>query len=134
MTTPLFAKLNLKDQKSLVILNAPQEFESEVARLEGVEVIRDAGLVAGFDFFMAFVTRQEEVEKLLPMIEKKAKGDAVLWLVYPKGTSRKYRCDFNRDTIWGLFEPYGFSPVRMVPIDADWSGFRFRRKEYVKSK
>jgi hypothetical protein len=37
----VFAKLNLKDHKQIVVLDSPSSFESELAALEGVEVIRD---------------------------------------------------------------------------------------------
>jgi hypothetical protein len=37
----VFAKLNFKDQKQIVVLNAPASFQKELAALEGVEVVRD---------------------------------------------------------------------------------------------
>lgn len=134
MTTELFKKLNLKDQKELVILNAPPEFELELTALSGLEIRRQLKAGKPVDFLLAFQTRKADVEALLPKLAEAARGDAVLWLVYPKGTSKKYTCDFNRDSIWPLFEPVGFLPVRMISIDENWSAFRFRRQEYVKTK
>ena len=67
--------------------------------------------------------------KLLP----KAVGDAIVWLAYPKGTSKRYQCEFNRDNGWAAIEAAGFESVRMVAIDDDWSALRFRRSEFVKS-
>ena len=37
----VFAKLNLKDQKQIVVLGSPDSFESELAALKDVEIIRD---------------------------------------------------------------------------------------------
>ena len=37
-----FAKLNLKDQPEIVVLNAPAGFEPELKSLKGVTVRRDA--------------------------------------------------------------------------------------------
>ena len=54
-------------------------------------------------------------------------------MVYPKGSSRKYRCEFNRDSGWPVLGAAGFEPVRMVAIDEDWSALRFRRVEHIKS-
>jgi hypothetical protein len=62
-----------------------------------------------------------------------ALNDAVLWIAYPKGTSKKYRCEFNRDSGWTLLAAAGFEGVRMIAIDDDWSAIRFRRAEFVKS-
>lgn len=130
----VFKKLNLKDQKEIVLLNAPQSFEGEVAQLEGVTVMRNLAAVEGFTYLLAFLTRMTEVHDLLSLMAPKIVGDAVLWFAYPKGTSKKYQCDFNRDSLWQVLEPLGYRPVRMVAIDEDWSGFRFKRSEFFKKK
>ena len=130
----IFKKLNLKDQKEIVLLNAPQSFEGEVAQLEGVTVTRDLTAVEGFTYILAFVTKLAEVHDLLARMAPKMVGDAVLWFAYPKGTSKKYQCDFNRDSLWQVLEPLGYRPVRMVAINEDWSGFRFKRSEFIRKK
>jgi hypothetical protein len=84
-------------------------------------------------FSLAFVTRQSEVDALVPKIAARAKGDAAVWFAYPKGTSKKFKCDFNRDTGWDLLKAEGFDTVRAISIDDDWTGLRFRRNEYIKS-
>ena len=83
MTTELFKKLNLKDQKELVILNAPPEFELELTALSGLEIRRQLKAGKPVDFLLAFQTRKADVEALLPKLAEAARGDAVLWLVYP---------------------------------------------------
>jgi hypothetical protein len=80
------------------------------------------------------VTRQAELDKLIPQIVKRAKGDAIVWFAYPKGTSKKLTCDFNRDTGWKKLKKAGFDTVRAVAIDEDWSALRFRRVEFIKTK
>jgi len=55
-----------------------------------------------------------------------------LWFAYPKGTSKKYSCDFNRDDDWEVLRQAGFDSVRQVAIDDDWSALRFRRFEFIK--
>jgi hypothetical protein len=60
--------------------------------------------------------------------------DALLWFAYPKGTSKRYACEFNRDTGWHVIRKAGFDSVRQVAIDEDWSALRFRRVEYVKTR
>ena len=130
--TPIFKKLNLKDQQVIVIVQAPQSFEPELAALEKVEVERDAEAVERIDFSLAFVTKQDEVDRLAAVIGQKAQGDATVWFAYPKGSSKRYTCEFNRDTGWGKLGEVGFEPVRQVAIDEDWSALRFRRVEYIK--
>ena len=131
--TAIFKKLNLKDQAKIVVLNAPSSFEAELAYVEGVEIRRRLTGIKTLTFALAFVTKQKEVDTLAEGITAKAEGDAILWFAYPKGTSKNYTCDFNRDTGWALLSKNGFRGVRQVAIDDDWSALRFRRTEFVKT-
>lgn len=129
----VFEKLNLKDQKQIVVLNAPESFESELGTLGAVTVLRDAQAAKEIEFSLAFVTTQKEIDAIAKNISRKAAGDTVVWFAYPKGTSKKYHCDFNRDHGWEPLGKAGFEPVRMVAIDEDWSALRFRRAEFIKN-
>ncbi|MGA7342634.1 MAG: hypothetical protein WBE72_15010 [Terracidiphilus sp.] len=130
----VFEKLNLGNRQEIVVLDAPASFEPELARLPAVTINRHVEPVAGAGFWLAFVTRKSAVDKLAPLIAARAKGDAIVWFAYPKGTSKKYTCDFNRDTGWDKMKAAGFETVRAVAIDADWTGLRFRRVEYIKPR
>jgi hypothetical protein len=130
----VFEKLNLKDQQEIVVLHAPASFEPELARLPVITIHHSLTSVAETGFVLAFVTKKSEVDALAKQIAKKAKGDAVVWFAYPKGTSKKYKCDFNRDTGWDVLKAAGFDTVRAVAIDEDWTGLRFRRAEFIKAR
>jgi len=125
--------MNLKDQKQIVILNAPESFEREIETLGDVEVVRDLKKAKPVQFSLAFVTKQHEVDSLATAIGKKAEGDAVVWFAYPKGSSKKYKSEINRDSGWTVLGREGFEPVRMVAIDEDWSAVRFRRADFIKN-
>jgi hypothetical protein len=127
-----FEKLNLKHGR-MVVLNSPESFEPELAALRNVTVLRKIQGLDEIEFVLAFVTRQEEVDGLAKAIGKLAKGDAVVWFAYPKGTSKKYKCEFKRGTGWPALGKAGFEPVRMVAIDQDWTASRFRRVEFIKT-
>ena len=128
----VFGKLNLKEQREILVVNAPSSFEPELAALKGVVVLRDPGTAKAVRFALAFATRQAEVDALSKVLAAKAEGDALLWFAYPKGTSKQYKCEFNRDTGWNAMRSLGFDTVRQVAIDEDWSALRFRRVEYIK--
>jgi hypothetical protein len=129
----LFAKLNLKDQTEVVIANAPASFEPELQALKGVTVLRDPMKPKTISFALAFATKQKELDALSKILAAKAEGDAVLWFAYPKGTSKRYKCEFNRDSGWNTIRSSGFDSVRQIAIDDDWSALRFRRVEYIGS-
>ena len=129
----VWGKLNLKDHQEIVIVNAPASFEPEVKALDGVTVKRKPADVKAIGFFLAFVTTQREVDDLATIVAKKSVPDAVVWFAYPKGSSKKYKSEINRDSGWAVMGKAGFEPVRMVAIDEDWSAVRFRRVEFIKT-
>lgn len=131
--TPLFKKLNLGKVTSILVLSAPESFEGELSQLHGVAVQRKATAKQKVPFVIGFAATQKELDRLSSTIAKATEGDSIVWLAYPKSSSKKYKCDFNRDTGWTVLGEAGFEPVRQVAIDADWSALRFRRAEHIKS-
>lgn len=131
--TDLFHKLNLKDQKEIVVIQAPASFEAELAALTGVMVRRQWAEVTAVTFCLVFAIRQAEVDEAAGQVARLAQGDAVVWFAYPKASSKNYRCEFNRDTGWAKLGEAGFEGVRQVALDADWSAIRFRRAEFIRS-
>lgn len=129
----VFGKLNLKDQKEILVVNAPESFERELATLQEVQVIRELKKARITTFSLAFVTTQKEVDSVATAIARKAEGDAIVWFAYPKGTSKRYKSQINRDHGWNVLGTQGFEPVRMVAIDDYWSAIRFRRVEFLKN-
>lgn len=128
----VFKKLNLKGRKEILVINAPGSFETELDLLEGVTIHRSLEEIEHVDFSLAFVIKQNEVDELAKAIAEKTEGDALVWFAYPKASSKKYICEFNRDTGWAVLGELGFEPVRQVAIDADWSALRFRRVAFIK--
>lgn len=129
----IFEKLNLKKQQEILVVNAPSSFEDELAALGDVTVLRDPKHAHSIQFALLFATRQDDVDVLATVLAAKMDGDALLWFAYPKGTSKKYKCEFNRDTGWDVLRSKGFDSVRQVAIDEDWTALRFRRMEYIKA-
>ena len=129
----VFDKLQLKDQKEIVALNAPASFEPELARLKGVTVLRSVEEPKDIAFSIAFVMSQPEVDAAVKGVASKTKGDAVVWFAYPKQSSKRYTSTINRDSGWDSLGKAGFEGVRMVAIDEDWSAVRFRRAEFIKT-
>lgn len=128
----VFDKLNLTAQREILVVNAPSSFEPELAALSDVTVLRDPKKAKAVQFALVFANMQAEVDSLATLLAGKAGGDALLWFAYAKGSSKKYRCEFNRDTGWSVLRSLGFDTVRQVAIDEDWSALRFRRLEYIK--
>jgi hypothetical protein len=133
MTTPLVTTLNLGANRDITVLGAPDSFTSELAALDGVTVrtsLRGRPPIASA---LAFATTQAQVDDVIARLAPRLEGDAVLWFAYPKGSSKRHACDFNRDTGWARVGEAGFEPVRSAAIDEDWTALRFRRVEFIRS-
>jgi hypothetical protein len=128
----IFEKLNLKDQPEIFVLDAPMSFEPEVTKLHDVKVSRELRADGAVEFALAFAVTQAELDKVSKSLAGRAKSDAIVWIAYPKKSSKRYTCEFNRDSGWHVLRDAGFDTVRSVAIDDDWTGLRFRRVEFIK--
>ena len=128
----IFAKLNLKQPREILVLNAPASFLPELAGLADAAVQTELA-EATIEFALVFVTTREELERIAPAIISRATGDAVLWFAYPKKSSKRYQSDLSRDAGWQPLGNAGYECVRMVAIDADWSAARFRHVDFIRS-
>ena len=130
----IFKKLNLKDQTKIFILNAPESFHANVGEISQMHRIKtNLRGVSEIEFILIFVTKKSEIDNTVLKIKDRLCEDALLWFAYPKGTSKKYTCDFNRDTGWDSLGKLGFEGVRMIAIDEDWSALRFRNAANIKN-
>jgi hypothetical protein len=130
--TPLFTKLNLGTHRSVLVLNAPASFEPELAALQEVALHRAAPKGA-VPFALAFARTLAQRDALSAQLAQATQGDAVVWLAYPKASSKHLRSEFTRDSGWAVLGAAGFEPVRQVAVDEDWSALRFRRAEFIKT-
>jgi hypothetical protein len=127
-------KLNYKGQQQIFVLNAPPSFDTSLNALADTTTIhRTIRETDEVEFAIGFATRQQEVNEMAQAIAPKLKGDAIFWICYPKGTSRKYTCEFNRDTGWAILGNYHLEGVRQVAIDEDWTALRFRKVEFIRT-
>jgi hypothetical protein len=128
----LLKKLNFREHKKIGILNAPEEFSEQIKDFSNYLEVSDKLSVEKVSFVLAFVKEQAQIDDLAPKIDATLDKDGLFWWVYPKGSSKNYKCDFNRDTGWQIMGKLGYESVRMVAIDEDWSALRFRKVEFVK--
>lgn len=131
--TPLFKKLNFKGEAKIHVLDAPDSFLPEMEAMKLFTSVK-VGFGPGekSPFILGFCLLKKQVDLFAKKAAAHIEEDGILWIAYPKGTSKKYKCDFNRDNGWDALGNLGFEPVRGVAIDEDWSVLRFRKVEFIK--
>ena len=117
-------KLLIKDNYRVLLINAPDSYRTLLGELPAnVDILREsAGPV---DLIQVFVTSMKEAEERLPQLKSVLKPKGLLWVTYPKGTSR-FRTDVNRDIIRSFSATIGMQVVVMISIDDTWSAMRLK--------
>jgi hypothetical protein len=130
----LIDKLNFKNQSEILLINLPEELVLLKECFKKLTTINESiKKIEKISFGIFFVTQQQQIDSIAQQIQSKIQGDAIIWFAYPKGTSKKYKCDFNRDTGWQTLGNIGLEGVRMVAIDENWTALRFRKVEFIKT-
>jgi Bacteriocin-protection, YdeI or OmpD-Associated len=124
MNVELMNKLRLSLEMRTALLEAPDETYKEALGAENAEPFSemDAGT---YDFVMLFAKDIATLTEHAPKALKAVKKDGLLWICYPKGTS-KIRTDINRDRGWKVVKEEGWEGVSLVSVDETWSAMRFR--------
>jgi hypothetical protein len=121
--TTLAQKLQLKGEQGLALVNPPAGYETFLTS-EGVDIAEKS------DAVLIFTNSLAEVEQVVPPAFQSVPADALVWVAYPKGSS-KVKTDVNRDKLWDALKPTGWRPVRQIAMDNVWSALRFRPAEKV---
>jgi hypothetical protein len=130
--TSLIKKLGIKPKQRVLILNAPEGYTEQLNSLlpADVELVTTPTTDANFDVVHQFVRNKTEVEKDTPMSIHLVKPGGLLWISYPKQSS-KVTTDINRNVLWKIFPDSDWRPVTQISIDDVWSALRFRPKSEV---
>lgn len=120
--TPLFKKLGIQAPMSLVVLDAPPEYEALVGALpDGVQRGRVAG--RNTDMVHVFATRRTALAQRLGQLRRKLGDESAVWVSWPKKAS-KVDTDITEDTIRELGLPLGFVDVKVCAVSDVWSGLK----------
>ncbi|MCC5940690.1 MAG: hypothetical protein JJU37_04045 [Balneolaceae bacterium] len=80
--TPLFKKLNFKQQAEICILQHPLEFQNELYAMKeftDVKTDLDEYISKGPGFILTFLKSRKEIDRLVPVIDSNLKGDSIIW-------------------------------------------------------
>jgi hypothetical protein len=117
-------KLVIKPGYKLIILNPPDGYLDRIGELpESTNHIELNTQPA--DVIQVFVKTMDEVLPKVVLWKQSLKPKGILWITYPKGTS-KVKTDLNRDILWKRLKDYDLDGVAMFSVDATWSAMRFK--------
>ena len=121
--TPLPRKLGIKEGATVVLVDAPPGFESELEPLpDGAKVARE--LRDGADVAVVFVTTRDDLEDRFPEVARHVQPAGGLWVAWPKRSS-KVPTDLAEDVLREVGLPQGWVDNKVCAVTDVWSGLRF---------
>jgi len=138
MATSISQKLRIKEKAALLTINAPADFKRDLTDLPvGVKItesVKDP-IAIGYDQVHWFVLNRKQLEKEMSKIMKLVKDNVIVWVYYPKGSS-KIQTDLTRDKGWDclLSEGDKLTWISLISFNDTWSVFGFRAKTEADKK
>lgn len=124
----LFEKLELKDEKNLLIQGLPSSIEKQFAKLSYAKNVTPLLKTKKVDFALVFAVNQNQLHNVLKEIFPALHNESKLWVAYPKETS-KIVSDLSRECSWDILAANSFEGVSLVALDHVWSAMRFKKND-----
>jgi hypothetical protein len=129
----LLEKLQLKDEKNLLIQGLPSSVEKQFAKLSYNKNLTPLLKARRIDFALIFAINQFQLNNILKELFTALHTDCKLWIAYPKTTS-KIVSDLNRDASWDILSKNDFEAIRQVTLDHVWTAMRFKKVDQLPNK
>ncbi len=133
MPKTISEKLRIQADSTLLTINAPANFKKGLPDLpSGVKIISSG---KNYDQVHWFVLNKAQLENEMSKLMKLVKPEIIVWVYYPKGTS-KIQTDLTRDKGWDclLAETGKLTWISLISFDDTWSTFGFRPKTEADKK
>lgn len=119
--SPLAKKMKLKPGARAAIIHAPEKYVKELKHDTDVS----QKLSKKFDWIQIFAKNKKELASLAPKAASALKPDSILWISFPKGTS-KIQTDLTRDKGWEVLPDLDLKWVNLISVNEMWSAFALR--------
>lgn len=127
---PIFEKLQLKDEKNILIQGLPSSIEKQFAKLTYAKNVTPLLKTRKVDFALIFALSQHQLNNILREVFPAIHEETKLWVAYPK-TASKIVSDLNRDCSWEELYKKDYTCVRQVILDHVWTAMRFVKSSQV---
>ena len=117
----LAKKMKLKPNLKAAVINAPENYVDTLKH----DTALSPTLNGKFDWIQIFVRNKTELEKLSPKAAKALRPESMLWISFPKGTS-KIQTDLTRDKGWEILQKLDLKWINLVSVNDTWSAFALR--------
>jgi hypothetical protein len=128
MSQTIFEKLQLKNEKTVLIQGLPSSIEKQFAKLSFAKNLTPLLRSRKIDFALIFAVSESQLNGILHDIMPALKDETKLWVAHPK-TSSKIVTDLNRESSWHKLTTAGYEGGEQVALDHVWVAVNFKRSE-----
>lgn len=121
--TPVVKTLGVKTGHCMVLIDAPAEFQTNLALPKGVDLHTAARRGVEFDIAMLFVPTAKMLTARLGPLSKSMKPGGSLWVAFPKKGSGM-STDLSDDEVRRIGATIGVGDSKSFIIDKGWSALR----------
>jgi hypothetical protein len=133
MTQTVFEKLQLKEEKNLLIQGLPSSIEKQFAKVAFSKSVTPLLKSRRIDFALVFAVNQNQLGSIMQDVLPALHDEGKLWIAYPKATS-KIVSDLNRHCTWACLKSKGYESVLETQLDHVWTAVRFSRNGVTVSR
>lgn len=128
MSQTICEKLQLQNEKTLLIQGLPSSIEKQFSKLSFAKNLTPLLRNRKIDFALLFAVNETQLNSILSDIMPALKDDSKLWVAYPKTTS-KIATDLNRVGCWHKLTTAGYDTADHVSLDHVWHALQFKKLE-----
>lgn len=126
MMQTMLEKLQLTEEKNLLIQGLPSSIEKQFAKIAFAKNVTPLLRSRRIDFALVFAVNETQLNSILREVLPALDEEGKLWIAYPKTTS-KIVSDLNRACSWKMLNQNGFESECQVTLDHVWTALRFLR-------
>ena len=126
MMQTMFEKLQLHEEKNLLIQGLPSSIEKQFTKLSFAKNVTPLLRSRKIDFALVFAVNQNQLSSIMQDVIPALHEEGKLWIAYPKAAS-KIVSDLNRECSWTCIRNKGFESIHETCLDHVWSAIRFQR-------
>ncbi len=132
MSQNLLEKLQLQEEKNVLIQGLPSSIEKQFAKLSFAKNVTPLLKTRKIDFALVFAVNENQLNCILRDVLPALQEESKFWIAYPKSTS-KIATDLSRGCSWDGVKNAGFDNAGEVALDHVWTAVRFNRAATVKA-
>lgn len=128
MSQTICEKLQLQNEKTLLIQGLPSSIEKQFNKLSFAKNLTPLLRTRKIDFALLFAVNENQLNAILSDIMPALKEESKVWIAYPKVTS-KIATDLNRVGCWQKLTDAGYDTADHVSLDHVWHALQFKKLE-----